>query len=99
MKINLAISSEWIKYRSERQGIRQKVSICKSSDMKSKEHGGRTITYFFFFLSSEDALPFFFFPPRVLFWLSIYIVLKDIFSLTQNQYQIIFSVSFGVLIL
>ena len=49
MKINLAISSEWIsKYRSERLGIRQKVSICKSSDMKSKEHGGRTIMYRFF---------------------------------------------------
>ena len=51
MKINLALSSEWIKYRSERQGIRQKVSICKSSDMKTKEHRGKTIMYFFFFLS------------------------------------------------
>ena len=60
MKINLAISSEWIKYRSERQGIRQKVSICKSSDMKSKEHRGKTIMYFFFPLSPVRMLCFFF---------------------------------------
>ena len=78
MKINLAISSEWIKYRSERQGIRQEVSICRSSDMKSKEHRGKTIMYFFFSLSPVRMLCLFF--PWGFFWLSIYIVISRIFS-------------------